>query len=175
MIEYKGKWLRVVERNNYEFVERKNITGIVAIIPITNDGKLVLIKQYREPFQRTVIEVPAGLVGDIDSNETIETAARRELLEETGYYAHKLQRVGTFPISPGLSTEQLTYVIATELEKQTEGGGDESEKIEVFELPVPSAAIELMKTAQKGDELVDAKVFASLLFAYPVFIAKARV
>ncbi len=174
MSEYEGKFLRVIKRNNWEFVERKGSTGIVAIIPITNDGNLVLIKQYREPLQKTVIEVPAGLVGDVNHDETAKTAARRELLEETGYYAHKLEEIGTFPISPGLTTEQLTYIVATELEKRTEGGGDESEQIETFELPVSLAAIELIQMAKKGDVLVDAKLFSALMFAYPIIAMRTK-
>lgn len=177
MIEYEGKFLRVIKRADsnghaWEFIERTNATGIVAIVPITNDGKIVLVKQYREPVQKTVIEIPAGLVGDTDSDETIETAARRELLEETGYYAHTLKELGTFCISPGLSAGLLTYVIATELEKQTEGGGDESEQIEVLEFPVRTAGMQLMEISQQGDLLVDAKLFTSLFFSYPVIAAR---
>ena len=173
-IAYEGAFIRVMKRDGWEFVERKNITGIVAIVPVTNNGNIVLIKQYRKPLQKTVVEIPAGLVGDIDSGETIETAARRELLEETGYYAHTLNELGTFTVSPGLSTEQLTYVIATDLEKQTIGGGDESEQIEVFELPVNIAAMKLMEIAKQGDLLVDAKLFTSLMFAYPVIAARIQ-
>lgn len=174
MSEYEGKWIRVIKRNGWEFVERTNVTGIVAIIPITNEGNIVLVKQYREPLQKTVVEIPAGLVGDQDNGETIETAARRELLEETGYYANTLKELGTFPVSPGISTEQLTYVIATNLEKRTDKVGVEGEQIEVFELPVQQATMELMKIAQQGDLLVDAKLFTSLLFAYSVIAAKIK-
>lgn len=174
MSEYEGKWIRVIKRNGWEFVERTNVTGIVAIIPITNEGNIVLVKQYREPLQKTVVEIPAGLVGDQDKGETIETAARRELLEETGYYANTLKELGTFPVSPGISTEQLTYVIATNLEKRTDKVGVEGEQIEVFELPVQQAAMELMKIAKQGDLLVDAKLFTSLLFAYAVLAARTK-
>jgi len=174
MSEYEGKFLRVIKRNNWEYIERKNATGIVGIIPITNDNNLVFIKQFREPLQQNVIEMPAGLVGDIDSTETIETAARRELLEETGYYAHNLEIIGTFPISPGITTEQLTYVIATNLDKQTSGGGDDTEKIETFELPIQIAAIKLLEMAKKGDVLVDAKIFSCFLFAYTVLAERVR-
>lgn len=173
-VEHEGKFLRFVKRNNWEFVERKNTTGIVAVVPITKEGNIVLVKQYREPFKKIVAEIPAGLIGDIDNTETATTAARRELLEETGYYAHMLHELGTFTVSPGLSSEQLTYVIATDLEKQTEGGGDESEQIEVFELPVQMAAMALMEMEKKGDVLVDAKIFTSLLFAYTVIAARIK-
>lgn len=168
MPEYEGKFLRVVKRKGWEFVERKNITGIVAVIALTNDDKLVLVKQYREPLQKVVIEAPAGLVGDIDDQESIETAARRELLEETGYHANKLEVVGTFPVSPGISTEQMTYVIATDLEKREEGGGDSTEEIEVLELDIRIATSHLIEIAKSGEELVDAKLFSAILFACKV-------
>lgn len=171
---YEGKFLRVVKRNDWEFVERTNVAGIVAIIPITDDNKIVLIKQYREPLQKFVIEVPAGLVGDIDDKESSISAAQRELLEETGYHANHFQEIGTFPISPGLTTEQLTYVIATKLEKRNEGGGDETEQIEVFELPVTTAVIELMEMAKKDDTLLDAKLFGAIMFAYTIVGARIQ-
>ena len=174
MSEYEGRFLRVVKRNGWEFVERTNATGIVGIIPITDDDKLVLTKQYREPFQKEVVEAPAGLVGDIDDQESIETAARRELLEETGYYANKLEIVGTFPVSPGLSTEQLTYVIATELKKKGKGGGDDTEQIEILELPVPTATSQLIEMGKAGEVLVDAKLFSCLIFACTVLVERAK-
>lgn len=168
MCEYEGKFLKVVKRKGWEFVERTNATGIVGIIALTNDDNLVLVKQYREPLQKVVIEAPAGLVGDIDDKESIETAAQRELLEETGYYANKLEVVGTFPVSPGLSTEQLTYVIATDLEKREKGGGDSTEDIEVFELGIGIATSHLMEMAKAGEVLVDAKLFSAILIGCKV-------
>lgn len=172
MIEYEGKFIRVVKRNGWEFVERKNVSGIVAIIAVTNDNNLVLIKQYREPLQKFVIEIPAGLVGDTDSKETVETAARRELMEETGYHAKTIEEIGTFSISPGISTELLTYVVATNLEKR--GKGDDTEQIETFELPVSTVAVQLLEMAKQGDVLVDAKIFASLTFAFLVVAERIR-
>lgn len=174
MIKYEGKWFKVVNRNGWEFVERTNITGIVAIIPVTNDGNIVLIKQYREPFQKTVIEVPAGLVGDIDSEESIKTAAQRELLEETGYHANSFEELGTFPVSPGLCTEQLTYMIATDLEKQTEKVGEGDEQIEVFEIPITTAISYLLEQAKLPDILVDAKIFSALMFAASVVATRFK-
>lgn len=172
MIKYEGKYIRVVKRNDWEFVERLNTTGSVAVIPVTNDGNLVLVKQYREPLQRHILEMPAGLVGDINKEETIETAAYRELLEETGYHANKLENLGTYVVSPGITTEKMNYVVATDLEKQTDGGGDDTEQIEVFELPVVTAVTKLMEIEKKGEVFVDAKIFACLVFAFPIVAAQ---
>ena len=79
--------LQLVRRGGWEYVERPNVTGIVVIVPVTRDGELVLIEQYRVPVDRPVIELPAGLAGDVPGTEgeRLEAAARRELLEETGY------------------------------------------------------------------------------------------
>lgn len=167
--EYQGKFIKVVKRNGWEFVDRNNVTGIVAIIPLTDDDNIVLVKQYREPLQKHVIEVPAGLAGDIDDKESRRTAAERELLEETGYFAHSLTELGTFCVSPGLCTEMLTYFIATDLEKKNKGGGDETEQIEILELPVRTAGMRLMAMTHSEDVIVDAKIFTSLFFAFPVF------
>lgn len=168
MQKYNGRFFDVIERNKWEFVERHGLTGIVGIIAITDDNEIVLIKQYREPFQKTVIEIPAGLVGDKGEVESAVDAAKRELFEETGYEAETLEEIGTFCVSPGLTTEALTYVLATNLKQTGDGGGDESEQIEVFRLPVASATTQLLQMAKEGEVIVDAKIFTSLVFAYPV-------
>lgn len=177
MLKYTGKFFNVVERNNWEFVERHGLTGVVAIIAVTGDsdcGNIVLLEQYREPLQKRAIEVPAGLVGDDGQTESPIVAAKRELFEETGYEAGQFQEIGTFCVSPGLTNECLTYVLATDLKKTGEGGGDSSEDIRVFELPIPQAAAKLLAMAQQGDVIVDAKVFTSLIFAYSVSASRLR-
>src|SRR5215217_1288754 len=84
-----GKRVRLVRRGDWEFVTRKKSSGIVAIVAVTDDYKLVLVEQYRPPVAKSVIELPAGLAGDEAGHEQEDllTAARRELLEETGYEA----------------------------------------------------------------------------------------
>ena len=77
-----GRFLRFVQRDGWEFVTRSNASGVVAIIALTDDDELILIEQHRPPLGRTVIEIPAGLVGD-DAEKTGEAdleAARREFL-----------------------------------------------------------------------------------------------
>src|SRR5436190_21784999 len=86
---YEGKFRRYVRRGGWEYVARRNVTGIVGIIAVTDDGKLVLVEQFRPPVGKNVIEIPAGLAGDVagSEHEALAEAARRELLEETGYEA----------------------------------------------------------------------------------------
>lgn len=90
-----GKYVNLATRRDWEFVERKNISGIVAIVAVTDSGKLLLIEQYRPPVDKNVIELPAGLAGDSRENagEALENAARRELLEETGYAAREMEQL----------------------------------------------------------------------------------
>lgn len=85
-IVWQGKHLQAVLRDGYECIERRSIKGIVGIIAITDDRRLLLVEQFRPPVQARVIELPAGLAGDTAEakDETLESAARRELLEETG-------------------------------------------------------------------------------------------
>ena len=80
-----GKFLRLLSRNNWEYVDRKNISGIVVIAALTDEDKLILVEQFRIPVNATVIELPAGLAGDKpdERDEVFEQAARRELIEET--------------------------------------------------------------------------------------------
>src|SRR6476660_4648772 len=105
--QYDGKYLQVLKRGKWEYVSRKKITGIVGIIPVTDDGKLILIEQFRMPVGKTVIELPAGLAGDVEGeeNEPLVNAARRELLEETGYEAKEMIEVAAGTPSAGLCDE----------------------------------------------------------------------
>ena len=91
-ILYKGKFLDLIREDNWEYVKRSNCSGIVVIVPVTKDGRVVFVEQFRRPVEAQVIEWPAGLVNDKTPHdpETMEAAARRELLEETGYKAEHL-------------------------------------------------------------------------------------
>src|ERR1017187_9697315 len=85
-----GRHLRFVERNGWEFVERKNVTGIAILVALTDWGGVLLVEQHREPVGARVLELPAGLAGD-EGEESAESAANRELVEETGYRAGVLE------------------------------------------------------------------------------------
>src|SRR5262245_57499864 len=89
---WEGKHLRVRQSGRWEYVERTKSLGGVVIVAVTDDHKLLLVEQYRVPMAKAVIELPAGLAGDVEGSETEElvAAARRELLEETGYEASEM-------------------------------------------------------------------------------------
>jgi ADP-ribose pyrophosphatase len=161
-----GKHLRLVNDNGWEYAERVNASGIVAIVALTRENDLILIEQYRPAIRKRVIEIPAGLAGDIpgEESEAFTKAARRELLEETGYRAHKLEPLFRGPPSAGMSTEMIDFYLARNVRRVGEGGGDHHEDIQVHVVPLEEAATWLRKkdTARR---CIDPKVYTGLLFA----------
>ena len=131
-IVWQGKYVTAKTRGRWEFVSRARNIRAAVILPLV-DGDVLLVEQYRVPLGRRCIELPAGLIGDEDGGggEDDLTAAGRELEEETGYRAGKLEDLGQFWSSPGMVSESFTLVRATELEKVGPGGGTESENITV--------------------------------------------
>lgn len=161
-----AEYLRIVRRGTWEFAERSNISGIVAIVAVTAKRELVLIEQYRPPVDGRVIELPAGLVGDVSGQEeeSFETAAERELLEETGYEAKELIRLFNGPPSPGMTSEDVTFFLAMNVEKVADGGGDESEEITVHVVPIEDVPKWLVAQMEAGRQ-VDLKVYVGLFAA----------
>jgi ADP-ribose pyrophosphatase len=107
------------------------------------------------------IEMPAGLVGDLDASDTLELAAKRELLEETGWQANAVQVLMIGPTSAGLSNEMIAFVRATGLTRIHAGGGDDTENITVHEVPVAEAATWLTQKMAEGYSM-DPKLWAGL-------------
>ena len=164
-----GKHVNFVSRNGWEYVERPKITGIVGIIAVTDDRKLVLIEQYRPPVDKRVIEIPAGLAGDVAGQETEElaAAAKRELLEETGYEATRMRQVGAGASSAGITDEIITLFLATGLKKTGDGKGDGSEDLTLHEVPLGQVKSWLDEQTNSG-LLIDLKVYGGLYFAETV-------
>jgi ADP-ribose pyrophosphatase len=161
-----SKYLRLVRSDGWEFVQRKNVSGIVGIIAVTDERKLILVEQFRRPVGKNVIEIPAGLAGDTPAarDEELAIAAARELEEETGYRAKRIVQLATGTASAGLCDEIITLFRAEDLEKIHDGGGDESEEITVHEIPLDE--VERWLREQLGhDKLVDLKVYSALHFA----------
>ena len=160
----RGKYLQLVENGGWEWVERVNCTGVVMIVAQTSENKVLLVEQFRIPVGRPVVEFPAGLVNDrAGDNEDLETAARRELLEETGFEAGTFELVGEGPPSAGLSPELITIFLARDLRKVATGGGDETENIVVHEVPIGEIEAWIASKRRAGC-LIDPKVFAGLYF-----------
>ena len=96
---------------------------------------MILIEQPRVPLGERCLELPAGLVGDTDPDATVEGTAIKELEEETGFTAERIERLGDFYSSPGILAEGFTLVRAHGVRKIGEGGGDENEDIIVHLVP----------------------------------------
>lgn len=161
-----GKYVALVRQGTWEYAKRKGITGIVGIVAVTDDGKLVLVEQDRPAVGKRVIELPAGLAGDDEQSagEKLEDAARRELLEETGYEARRIERVAAGAASAGMTDEVITLFLATGLKKTGKGEGDGSEDIALHKVPL--AEVEQWLAAQEREgRLIDLKVYGGLYFA----------
>ncbi len=160
-----GDYLRLVKRGHWEYVERTNCSGIVVVLAVTDEGKLILIEQTRLSVRRPVIEFPAGLIGDKRHlrKENFLKAARRELEEETGFRAARIRKITQGPVSSGSSSDQMIVCRADRLRRVSLGGGDKYENIIVHEVPLRNVEAWLDKVRQKGC-LVDPKVYMGLYF-----------
>jgi ADP-ribose pyrophosphatase len=128
--------------------------GSVVVIPIDNENNLLFVRQYRHAVGDDLLELPAGTRYD---KEPFEECASREIREETGMEAAKLQKLGEFYLAPGYSTEFMAVFLATGL-KENPLQGDEDEFLQVEKIPVKKA----MEMAERG-EVADAKSLAALL------------
>lgn len=123
-------------------------SGAVAVIAITKDNKIVMVKQFRKPLERTLVEIPAG---KLEKHEDPKACAHRELQEETGYHAGKINYVTSFYTSPGFSDEMMHIYYADQLTRG-ESQTDEDEFVEQMEVTIDEA-LDLIQ--QK--EIYDAK------------------
>ncbi len=162
---FKGKFLSLIREGRWEYAHRVNATGAAIILAVTEDGKLLLVEQYRIPCHARTVELPAGIIGDEPEagDESQAEAARRELLEETGYTAERMEPLSTGPASGGLTSELVTLFRASGLRRLGKGGGVAHEDIIVHEVPLREARNWLAEKARAG-VLVDPKIYAGLYF-----------
>lgn len=160
---HEGEFLRLLRRRHWEYVERTNARGVAVMVAVTADAELLLVEQYRLPVARPVIELPAGLVGDLGADEPLLVAARRELIEETGYRAGRMEVLAEGPTTAGLSNEITTFCMARELTRVGPGGGDASEDITVH--PVPLAELRNWLRVHGKRAAIDPKLYAGLWLA----------
>jgi ADP-ribose pyrophosphatase len=158
-----GRFVRLVRRDGWEWAERVGTSGVVVVVAVTPDDRVLLVEQHRPPVDARVIEMPAGLAGDLEGarDEALADAARRELLEETGYVAETMEHATTGPVSAGMTSECLAVFVARGLTRQGRGGGDASEDIVVHEVPRAEVAA-FLKAREAAGCLVDPKVYAGL-------------
>lgn len=160
---YEGRHLSMRGRGGWEYASRNIAQSAVGIVAVTEAGDVVLVEQHRPPVVQNVIELPAGLSGDIvgKEDEALLEAAKRELLDETGYVAERWTELVTGYSSPGLTDEAITLFIAEHLKKAGVGGGDQSENITVHEVPRDGVLAWLKGKAAVADLKLLAGLFAA--------------
>jgi ADP-ribose pyrophosphatase len=127
---WEGKFIRALRRGKWEYASRaRDIRAVVILAEY--EGKLILIDQPRVGPDCRCVELPAGLVGDVDPDATIEATAIKELEEETGFTGERVERLGDFYSSPGMLAEAFTLVRVHGVRRIGEGGGDDNEDINV--------------------------------------------
>jgi len=136
---------------NREIVEHADV---VAIVAIDENDNVLLVKQYRKPVEKEMLEIPAG---GIEAGENPETSAIREMQEETGYLPNTIEQIGGIYVSPGYCNEYLYLYLATDL-VPSKLEGDDDENIELIRIPLS----EIPQMIASG-ELCDAKSVAALL------------
>lgn len=139
-IVWQGRFIAAKTKGKWEYVSRARGIRAAVILAIDTDehgeDHVILVDQFRVPLNRRCIELPAGLVGDDTDGEETEVAGARELEEETGYRAGRIENLGEFHSSPGMVTESFTLLRAHDLIRVGEGGGVESEDITVHRVPL---------------------------------------
>lgn len=136
-----------------ELVEHR---GGVAVVAVDDDNNLLLVEQYRKPYEKNIIEIPAG---KLDIGEDIEVCGRRELEEEAGYLAGKFEYLGECYPSVGYTNEIIRIFLATDL-KKTSQNLDDDEFLNVYKLPMEEMVKRIM-----NNEIADAKTVMGVLKA----------
>jgi ADP-ribose pyrophosphatase len=157
-------YLRFIDRGGWYFVERPSPAGVVVIVAVTPADELVLIEQHRASLGRWILELPAGLVGDDHPDEPLLDAAGRELVEETGWQADRLEVVTSAASAPGLTSEVVTYVRATGLKKVGAGGGVGGEQIRVHQVPLARVSAWVAERTSAG-ALASTQLYGGLWLA----------
>ncbi|MDO5505528.1 MAG: NUDIX hydrolase [Pseudoxanthomonas suwonensis] len=159
---HEGQWLRLVRIGHWESCERTHGQGMaVIVIAVTPDDEVLFVEQHRIPLGASTIEMPAGLVGDDHDHDSLESAARRELVEETGWEPGRVDVLLVGPTSAGMTNERIAFVRATGLRKVGSGGGVGDEAITVHAVARAQAPAWLLRKQAEGHEL-DLKLWAGL-------------
>ncbi len=159
-VMWEGKYVRALKRGRWEYVSRVGDVRAVVILAEFG-GKTILIDQPRIAVGGRCLELPAGLVGDDDPDATVEDTAVKELEEETGFTAERVERLGDFHASPGMLSEGFTLVRAHGVARSGGGGGTEHEDIAVH-LVARDAIPEFIEQKRSEGFAIDAKLLLFL-------------
>lgn len=148
-VEWRGKYLEVHVEGTWEYVARTKDIAAAVILAVTSDNALVLVEQWRVALAAPTIELPAGLIGDGGPEDAADSAAR-ELEEETGFVAARLEDLGVYATSAGMSAETFHLFRAHGLERRGPGGGIDDEAITVHVVPLAELNTWLAAQRQRG-------------------------
>jgi len=164
---YKGEifdvFLAKIREGEVEY-KRDVIThyGSAVIVPVFADKTIALVKQYRHPANKYLLEIPAG---SLDENESPETGACRELEEEIGVVAGKFEKLTEFYVSPGFLAEKMFVFLATDL-RETARNLEEDELIEIVKVTFPEAFEKIKNGAIEDAKTIIGLILASLRFGF---------
>lgn len=162
-IVWQGKFITARKNGRWEYVSRARGIRAAAILAVDEGDHVLLVEQFRVPLGKPCIELPAGLIGDTEGleDEEAEAAASRELEEETGYRAERMEIIGEFYSSPGMVSESFTLLRAHGLVKVGDGGGTEHEDITVHRIPLRGIAESVSRWRAQG-YAIDVKLLTLL-------------
>lgn len=141
-IVWQGRFITTRKKGRWEYVSRARGIRAAVILAVDEEDHVLLVEQFRVPLGKPCIELPAGLIGDHEhlEGEDDAIAAARELEEETGYQAARMEVIGEFWSSPGMVSESFTLLRAHGLTRVSDGGGTEGENITVHRVPLSGIA-----------------------------------
>lgn len=162
-IVWAGKFVTAKVKGKWEYVSRSRGIKAAVILAIDDADHVLLVEQFRVPLGKLCLELPAGLIGDDDStpDEDAATAAVRELEEETGYTAARMELLGEFYSSPGMVSESFTLLRAHGLSQIGPGGGTDGEDITVHRVAL-SALPQFIETARARGLGIDVRLLMLL-------------
>ena len=149
-VMWAGRFITAKTRGKWEYVTRSRGIRAAVILAVDEADHVLLVEQFRVPLGRPCIELPAGLIGDHGENEDATDAAARELEEETGYRAARMESLGEFYSSPGMVSESFTLLRAHDLTKVGPGGGVDGEDITVHRVPITGIGQFITESRARG-------------------------
>ena len=162
-VMWEGRFVVAKKRGRWEYVSRARNIRAAVILAVDAEQHVILVEQFRVPLGKICVELPAGLIGDHDddADEDASLAASRELEEETGYRAGRMENLGEFYSSPGMVSESFTLFSAHDLERIGPGGGVPGENITVHRVPLAGLSAFIADRRAQGDA-IDVKLLTLL-------------